>query len=376
MSSTTEFGGVTSIRSLPGAIAGFFRWWGRELAACVPLWLRSALRRRSGTLIVILESGEAILRFRKPGGMTDIGRVPFDPLAPAAARGAITGLVSKFRRRAGHIVLVLSDDQILRRTIELPLAARENLREVVSFEMDRYTPFAAEDVMFDVRPLSADTEAQTLSVDLAAAPRAAVATLEAVVEAWGLVADTVCFADERDADTPEAGFVFRRPEVRRGGFMGRLAAVLWVCAGLLAAILVILPMQRQQATLARYEALLDARRTEAAAVEVLRRRVAETAGISDLLVQRKASHPAAVALLNEITRLLPDDTWLLQIRVFDDQLTMAGYSGAASALIPILEASELFAEVRFEAPVTLDGRIGLERFNLSAEIALDPEGGT
>ena len=376
MSSTTEFGGVTSIRSLPRAIAGFFQWWGRELAACVPAGLRSVLRRRSGTLIIVLEPGEAVLRFRKPGAMTEIGRVAYDPAAPGVARGTVGGLVSKFRRRAGQVVLVLPDDQILRRTVELPLAARENLREVASFEMDRYTPFAAEDVMFDVRQLSVDAEAQTVSVDLAAAPRTAVAALDSVVEAWGLAADTVCFADERETETPEAGFVFRRPDVRRSGFWGRLAVGLWVCAGLLAAALVAIPMQRQQSTLARYEAQLDARRTEAAAVEILRRRVSETAGISDLLVQRKASHPAAVALLNEITRLLPDDTWLLQVRVFDDQFTMAGYSGAASALIPVLEASELFAEVRFEAPVTLDGRIGLERFNLSAEIAIDPEGGT
>ena len=64
--------------------------------------------------------------------------------------------VSKFRRRAGQVVLVLPDDQVLRRTVELPLAARENLREVVSFELDRYTPFAAEDVMFDLPEAAGD----------------------------------------------------------------------------------------------------------------------------------------------------------------------------------------------------------------------------
>ena len=136
------------------------------------------------------------------------------------------------------------------------------------------------------------------------------------------------------------------------------------------------PVHRQRTVLAELESQLAVRRAEAAAVNVLRQQVAETAGISDLLVERKTARPAAVALLNEVTRLLPDDTWLLQIRVFDDQLTMAGYSGAASALIPILEGSEMFAEVRFEAPVTLDGRINLERFNLSASIAVEAEEGT
>lgn len=376
MSSTADFGGVTSIRSLPGAVAGFFRWWGRELSLCVPSWLRALFRGRSGTLILGLDGDSLAVRLRRPSGTVEVGRVAFDPQAPDAARGAVSALVSKPRRRSAQTVLVLPEDQVLRRSIELPLAARENLREVVSFEMDRYTPFAAEDVLFDVRPLAADTEAQTLIVDLAAVPKTAAARQEAIAAGWGLQPDTVCFADDRTGDSPDAAFVFKRPEVRRGGIAGRLAALLWIAAAALAAVLVALPLHRQQAVLTELESQLTARRTEAAAVEILRRQVAETAGVTDLLVERKSARPAAVALLNEITRLLPDDTWLLQIRVFDDQLTMAGYSSAASALIPVLEASDLFAEVRFEAPVTLDGRIELERFNLSAQIVVEPEEGT
>ncbi len=376
MSSTTEFGGVTSIRSLPAAVAGFFRWWGRELSLCVPSWLRSLFRGRSGTLILGLDRDALAVRLRRPSGSVEIGRVAFDPQAPDAARGAVSALVSKPRRRSAQTVLVLPEDQVLRRSIELPLAARENLREVVSFEMDRYTPFAADDVLFDVRPLAADADAQTLTVDLAAVPKAAVARQEAIAAGWGLQPDTVCFTDDRNGDAPDSGFVFKRPEQRRGGVAGRLAALLWIAALAMAGTLVALPLHRQQTVLSGLEAELTGRRAEAAAVEILRRQVAETAGVTDLLVERKSARPAAVALLNEITRLLPDDTWLLQIRVFDDQLTMAGYSSAASALIPVLEASDLLAEVRFEAPVTLDGRIELERFNLSAQIAVEPEEGT
>ena len=376
MSDASEFGAVPSIRSVPAAVAGFFRWWGRELAGCVPARLRSALRSRSGTLLLGLEGDDAVFRFRRPSGTADIGRVPFDPEAPATARGQVSRLVSRFRRRSGRIVLELGEDQVLRRTVELPLAAGENLREVVSFEMDRYTPFVADDVLYDVRPLSADPDAQILTAELAVVHKDLAARQEAVAAAWGLQPDFVGLADAPGSDPSESGFVFRRPEVRRRGVAGRLAIALWICAALIAGGLIALPLHRQQTLLAELEAQLDTRRAEAAAVEILRQQVAETAGVSDLLVDRKTARPAAVALLNEITRLLPDDTWLLQMRIFDDQLTLAGYSKAASALIPLLEASDLLSEVRFEAPVTLDGRIELERFNLSASIAVVPEEGT
>lgn len=376
MSRAKEFGGAVSIGSLPGAVAAFFRWWGQELAACIPGGLRSALRRRRGTLIVALGPQEAVLRFRKPGATEELGRVPFDPAAPETARAVVGDLAARVGRLTSETVLVLPESLVLRRVVELPLAARENLREVLSFEMDRYTPFSAEEVLYDWRILSDDSEAQTVSVDLAVVPLDAVARAEACARSWGLGPDIVRSADDREGTPPETGFVFRRPAARRSGFAGRLAVALWVCAVALAVALVMLPLQRQEALLALYEARLDESRFEAVAVDALRRQVQEIGALTDLLTTRKTARPAAVGLLHEITRLLPDDTWLLQLRVSGDQLTMAGYSGAASALIPVLEGSDLLAEVRFEAPVTLDARIGLERFNLSAEVTGDAGGGS
>ena len=74
-------------------------------------------------------------------------------------------------------------------------------------------------------------------------------------------------------------------------------------------------------------------------------------------------------MLNEVTRLLPDDTWVVQFSRRDDQLTLSGFSAKASALIGLLEQSDLLADVRFRSPVNLDPRLQLERFNLSAGVA-------
>ena len=47
---------------------------------------------------------------------------------------------------------------------------------------------------------------------------------------------------------------------------------------------------------------------------------------------------------------------------------VSGYSGKASALIGLLEESAFFDEVSFSSPVTLDPKVGLDRFNLSAKV--------
>ena len=51
-----------------------------------------------------------------------------------------------------------------------------------------------------------------------------------------------------------------------------------------------------------------------------------------------------------------------------DRLTLAGFSQQPTTLIAILEASDMLSEVRFNSPVLLDQRIGMERFNLSAKV--------
>jgi general secretion pathway protein L len=65
---------------------------------------------------------------------------------------------------------------------------------------------------------------------------------------------------------------------------------------------------------------------------------------------------------------LPDNTWLIRIRYYNGELQAFGNSPSASALVGVLEASPLFAEAQFKAPVTRDPRLGVERFHIGAQV--------
>jgi general secretion pathway protein L len=58
----------------------------------------------------------------------------------------------------------------------------------------------------------------------------------------------------------------------------------------------------------------------------------------------------------------------MQFRVEGNELVLSGYSPHASALIGLLEDSEMLEQVRFGSPVTFDQRLGAERFTLSGAI--------
>jgi general secretion pathway protein L len=74
-------------------------------------------------------------------------------------------------------------------------------------------------------------------------------------------------------------------------------------------------------------------------------------------------------MLNTLSSLIKDDTWLSYAQYSDGHIQIQGESPAASTLIAVLEASELFANARFASPVTQDRISKLERFQITVDVA-------
>ena len=69
------------------------------------------------------------------------------PSEPGQA-AQVAGLLRKPHQHSGPITLRLAPGMGLGKMLELPLAARDDLDQLLRFEMDRLTPFRAEDVIF------------------------------------------------------------------------------------------------------------------------------------------------------------------------------------------------------------------------------------
>jgi general secretion pathway protein L len=80
----------------------------------------------------------------------------------------------------------LSQEKILLREIELPLAARENLADTIRYELDRYLPLPEEDLDLDFQILSEDRDTGKLHVLLAAAKKADLAACMDLAAAAGI----------------------------------------------------------------------------------------------------------------------------------------------------------------------------------------------
>jgi general secretion pathway protein L len=73
-------------------------------------------------------------------------------------------------------------------------------------------------------------------------------------------------------------------------------------------------------------------------------------------------------VLRDLTERIPDDTYLQNLQLQGDQLTMQGYSVQASALLSVLSESPYLESVKTNW-ITQDPRVsGKERFNFTAKV--------
>ena len=141
-------------------LRGFLAWWGAGLAAWLPSSWRQALAASMDRLLLQLQGDGLELRRQGDGGLQAVANLP---VQPASGEG-IDPLAGVLTRQAAELPrwLLLPAASGLRRPLLLPAAARERLREVLGFEIERQTPFAAGDVLYDGRVLGVRDDGQLL----------------------------------------------------------------------------------------------------------------------------------------------------------------------------------------------------------------------
>ena len=353
-------------------VSRFFIWWVGELAACVPQGLRRVFWREPTVIAIATGDGDAMVTLHKRDGMRELGRLALDRGHEPRLR--LMQLLRGVSLPDVEIAILVPTATVLRRNVTLPLAAAENLREVLAFEMDRHTPFKANEVAFDYRIASTDLDAKRINIDLAVVPSDAVEQARLVAATLGLTPDRIGVV----GTAQETGRAHERerslnflPTQRAERSIGRqrLAIAFAILAVVLAVVAVYMPLLAKQRTLAAYETQLGESRSAALETEALKQRLAAKLEHDRFLIDRRASIPPVTIMLADVTDRLPDGTWLVQLRWQDDKLVMAGYSPSATPLIAELEDSAILSEVRFGSPVTSDPRVGRERFNITAAVA-------
>jgi general secretion pathway protein L len=87
-----------------------------------------------------------------------------------------------------------------------------------------------------------------------------------------------------------------------------------------------------------------------------------------LLEQRKRTMPSPVIVLEALSQILPDHTYVTELRIEGDKLQIVGVTRDAAALIALIEQSPHFEHAAFYAPTTRTPGDAGERFHVEAHL--------
>ena len=281
-------------------------------------------------------------------------------------------LLARDERLAKAAVIVrLTAEDAIQKELALPAAVKENLFQVVAYEIDRYTPFKPEQVYFAVKPLEVENEPGQIRVMLVLTPRETLDALYEDLKAMGISPLFVDYeATPNDLDQRYDGYNLLPESLRektanapRLIYTALMAALLL----LLSAVLV-LPVWLESQAAGDLQEKIDAIEKNAKDVKALQLEIDAMVNETRLLIAEKNAVPAVVDMLNSLSVLMKDDTWLAYLQYSDGHLQIQGESPAASALIGVLEDSPLFANARFVSPVTQDNVSKQERFQITVDV--------
>jgi general secretion pathway protein L len=339
----------------------FLSWWSSELRACVPPRLRGILVPPGQVIELVVADGAAMFSRRRGSRSEELARIGLARHEEAQARRALTNLRRQIQPKRSHVHLGIAAGQVLRRTIDLPVSVVENLREVLELELDRHTPFRPAEVYFDHRIAGFDDGGRRVLVELAVVQRRLADRALSIARALG-------YPPERVGIAGEDGIDFLRAE-GDGEFEGQAqsrAARIGIAVGVV--LLLVLPWLALKMTQTHEEVRMTQMREQAAQTDALRKEVQVLLARNRSLPMRKQTGPTLMSVLEELANILPDGTWVAELRLDGPKLSLVGYSGSASALIAVIEESALFSQTEFASPMMPDPTLHAERFHIVATV--------
>ncbi|MCB1534073.1 MAG: PilN domain-containing protein [Rhodoblastus sp.] len=264
--------------------------------------------------------------------------------------------------RDARVALNLPPDMFLFRDLDFPSKAVDFLDGVLRAQIDRLTPWSPAQAVYGH---SAPTPAGLDRIKLVLAA-AALAQFEPIVHAIAAAgANSVAIAARRECDASATPIIvytraFQRDRWKVGAQRGLRHVLVGALAfaGLTAAASGILG------------AWLESRTAEVAG-ETRSWRQAQMSGARDpdmMLHRRKFESPLAVLVLDQLARILPDDTYLSEMQLAEGKVEIAGVSADATRLVAMLERSLTFSNATFSAPTTHAPNQPGDQFHIQAQV--------
>jgi general secretion pathway protein L len=267
--------------------------------------------------------------------------------------------------RGSRVEAQMASGQVLFRSLDFPKQAVDFLDGMIRTQIDRLTPWTADDVVFGWSAPSAIAN-ERVELTLASTSKQEIQPLVQLVTnmAAASIAGFVAFPAAGGAparikvfDQLLHGAAGRAMDVPRILRFALLSAGIAAAVSLMAATYVGSNLDSDLQQLSRR---ISERRASL--------RLNPNGSTLSLLAKRKQTSPSSVVVLEALSQALPDGTYVTELRIEGDKVQVVGMTQDAPSLIRLIEKSPQFAQATFFAPTTRAQNESGERFHIEAHI--------
>jgi general secretion pathway protein L len=350
----------------------FLDWWLGELTGLIPAPIRLWWRGASRDVLLSIDNNRVTFSRPTENGLVEILSVSIiDDSVPLLS----TAAQQKLRKTVGgdyQLLFVAPVTQVLQRMLTLPAVLAENLRQTLVFELDRYTPFRPDQAYFDYRVVNQGNVSGHLLIDLAVIPRSVADAYMARLSAVGLKIGGIVLA----ADFARPNNTYRNilptgsiAQSSSGGLKQRIACTaLRTLFVVLLAILIIIPIWQKRSAAISLIAPVAQAKAVAKEADALRNQLDKLVADHDLLPNKKWDSYSMSLVLEELTKLLPDDTFVMQFDFDGKSVQLIGETASAASMLETIEGSSLFKDVAFRSPLTKIQGSPFDRFQIGTAL--------
>lgn len=343
-----------------------WRWWLSEFLSLLP---RAYLERlASSRLTLLLRPSDASTEIAV---MASDRRLLRETIAhPDASEEALSRLRDVIgaatRAKRFDVIGIIPEIESLARPLTLPLAAESHLEEAVRYQIERISPFKADNTLYDIKRLESDRAADELRLKLTIVSKDLVTELEQRSASFGFRIDH--FAVEAAAGGALETLVFKSQSASRAKAPLETKALL-AAASILTASILLVPIISKWKGAEVLEQEVNLFKPKAEQVLKLQREREKVIALRAQVIGLKKAALPPVAVLSKLSELLDDQTFLFDMRMEGAAVTMSGLSSDASKLAQRLGTIEGFKSVKFSGPVLRDPQSARDRFTLILEMA-------
>ncbi|HCU90360.1 MAG TPA: hypothetical protein DGR97_10465, partial [Gammaproteobacteria bacterium] len=338
----------------------FLQWWADGLAQIVPTSWGSRHKQLKQHLLLHYNEKELLIEHFAQVADEATTRHLISTYDESDKKNVQEWLAKSPELSTLPTILRLQSDRILVKRLRYPAAARADLRNVISYDINRQTPFSREDVYFDFEEIATKDASAHIEVDLFLIPKKELEPLESTIKALELRLTAIDISGPTSVSGVNLLPIQSEKKCNQPPYRIWFGLfILWLSLITLIPVKLILD---SNATIIHLEQQQKNGITTIQPLKELRDRYAKHVNKSKFLNHLRSKHIGALDLLGEITNLLSDNTWIRRFEFKNGTLRLQGESTNASEILGILDGSPRFSSPTFSSPVTRNNSNGSDRF--------------